>query len=76
MSTVKEKISSGTFVSLNINRTPITMTLDTVASITIIPEKTYKNEMLQIHHHQSAMLLKTYTEESLKIYGEIEVAKC
>ena len=71
--TVNRNVSSGIFVNVSIDGTPISMTLDTGASITIISEKTHKTELLQLQLHDSRMLLKTYTGEPVKICGETKV---
>ena len=43
--TVKDAVHSGILIDLSINGTPITMALDTGASISIISEKTYKTQL-------------------------------
>jgi len=71
--TVRDKGDPSILVDLIINGTPITMTFDTGASISIIPEKTYQTQLPQLQLHKSQLLLRTYTEEPLKICGEAQV---
>ena len=71
--TVKDAVHSGILIDLSINGTPITMTLDTGASISIISEKTYKTQLPHLHLHKSDILLRTYTGETLTICGENQV---
>ena len=70
MFTVKDAVYSGILIELSINGTPITMTLDTGASISIISEKTYKTQLPHLRLHKSDILLRTYTGETLTICGE------
>ena len=62
-------------IELRINGTPITMTLDTRASITIISEKTYKTQLPRLYLHKSDILVRTYTGETLTICGKTQVQK-
>ena len=71
--TVKSNANSGILVNLSINNTPIAMTLDTGASISIISEKTLKTRLPQLQLRKSNILLRTYTGEPLKICGETDV---
>ena len=73
MFTVKDAVHSGILIDLSINGTPITMTLDTGPSISIISEKTYKTQLPHLHLHKSDILLRTYTGETLTICGENQV---
>ena len=60
-------------VELLINRTPLKMTLDTGASVTIISTATWKEQLPNLKLQHSNMLLKTYTGEPLKLQGEAKV---
>ena len=71
--TVKDGVHSGILIDLSINGTPITMTLDTRASISIISEKIYKTQLPHLHLHKSDILLRTYTGENLTICGKNQV---
>ena len=71
--TVKDAVYSGILIDLSINGTPITTTLDTAASISIISEKTYKIQLPHLHLRNSDILLRTYTGETLTICGENQV---
>ena len=71
--TVKSNANSGILVNLSINSTPIAMTLDTGASISIISELTLKTRLPQLQLRKSNILLRTYTGEPLKICGETDV---
>ena len=64
---------SGILIKLSINGTPITTTLDTEASISIISGKTYKTQLPHLHLHKSDIVLRTYTGETLTICGETQV---
>ena len=63
-----EHDSNGIMVNLAINGTPMTMTLDTGASISVITQKSYKANLPNLKLHKSEVLLKTYTGEPLKVY--------
>ena len=71
--TVKDAVHSGILIELRINGTPITMTLDTRASISIISEKTYKTQLPHLYLHKSDILVRTYTGETLTISGKTQV---
>ena len=60
-------------VELLINETPLKMTLDTGASVTIISLTTWQKLLPEVKFKHSNMLLKTYTGESLKLQGEAQV---
>jgi len=59
--------------NLAINGTPMTMTLDTGASVSVITQKSYKAKFPNLKLHKSEILLKTYTGEPLRVYSEAEV---
>ena len=64
--TVNGKVNSSILVDLSIDGTPITMTLDTGASVSIISEKTHQTQLPHLQLSSSGLLLRTYTLE-LKI---------
>jgi len=62
--TVSDKGNPSILVDL-INGTPITMTLDTGASISIISEKTYQTQFPQLQLYKSELLLNICILDSL-----------
>ena len=63
-------------VELLINGTPLKMTLDTGASVTIISTATWKEYLPNLKLQHSNMLLKTYTGDPLKLQGKAKVTVC
>ena len=63
-------------VELLISGAPLTMTLDTGASVTIISSATWQKQLPDLKLQSSNMLLKTYTGELLKFQGEAQVTVC
>jgi len=57
--TVRDKGDPIILVDLSINGTPITMTLDTGVSLSIISEKTYQTQLPQLQLYKSELLLRT-----------------
>ena len=72
--TVKDKANSSILVDLSIDGTPITMTLDTGASVSIISEKTHQTRLPNLQLSSSELLLRTYTGEPIKICGQTQVS--
>ena len=71
--TVKDKANSSILVDLSIDGTPITMTLDTGASVNVISEKTYYSQLSHLQLNRSELLLRTYTGEAIKVCGQTKV---
>ena len=63
-------------VELLINRAPLTITLDTGASVTITSSAAWQKHLPDLKLQPSNMLLKTYTGEPLKLQGEAQVTVC
>ena len=76
VNTLNGQSDSSINVELLINRTPLKMTLDTGASVTIISSATWQKQLPNLKLQQSNMLLKTYTGEPLKLQGEAQVTVC
>ena len=72
--TVKGKVNSSILVDLSIDGTPITMTLDTGASVSIISEKTHQTQLPHLQLSSSGLLLRTYTGEPIKICRQTQVS--
>ena len=72
--TVKGKANSSILVDLSIDGTPITMTLHTGASVSIISEKTHETQLPHLQLSSSELLLRTYTGEPIKICGQTQVS--
>jgi len=68
-----EHDNSGIVVNLAINGTPMAMTLDTGETVSVITQKSCKAKFPNLKLHKSEILLKTYTGEPLRVYGETEV---
>ena len=60
-------------VELKINSTEVVMELDTGASLTIMSEKTLKQKLPHLELEPSAVILKTYSGEQLKVLGQAQV---
>ena len=71
---VKDKANSSILVDLSIDGTPITMTLDTGASVSIISEKTHQTRLPNLQLSSSELLLRTYTGKPIKICGQTQVS--
>ena len=56
-------------VELKINSTEVVMEFDTGASLTIMSEKTLKQKLPHLELQPSAVILKTYSGEQLKVLG-------
>ena len=76
VNTLDGQSDSSINVELLINGTPLKMTLDTGASVTIISSVTWQKQLPNLKLQQSNMLLKTYTGEPLKLQGEAQVTVC
>ena len=76
VNTVKDHPNSCIMVELLINGTPLSMTLDTGASVTITSSATWQKQLPDLKLQTSNMLLKTYTGEPLKLQGEAQVTVC
>ncbi|KAK3087172.1 hypothetical protein FSP39_002564 [Pinctada imbricata] len=59
-------------VVLEINKTPVTMEIDTGASVSIISEETFR-DLGKLKLSESKAKLKTYTGEDMAILGTVEV---
>ena len=73
MFTVKEQSDGGIIVELLINGTPVKMTLDTGAAVSVMSSEMWQEKLPQLKLQQSSLLLKTYTGEPLKLQGETNV---
>ena len=76
VNTVSDQPSSCISVKLFINGTPLNMTLDTGASVTIISSATWQQQLPDLKLQPSKVLLKTCTGEPLKLQGEAQVTVC
>ena len=72
--TVKGKVNSSILVDLSIDGTPITMTLDTGASVSIISEKTHQTQLPHLQLSSPGLLLRTYTGEPIKICRQTQMS--
>ena len=61
-------------VPLAINDNVLSMELDTGATITIVPEKKFREILPRAKVEKSDVHLKTYTGESLPVVGEVVVS--
>ena len=68
-----ETIQPSINVELKINSTEVVMELDTGASLTIMSEKTLKQKLPHLELQSSAVILKTYSGEQLKVLGQAQV---
>ena len=76
VNTVNDHPNSCIMVELLISGAPLTMTLDTGASVIIISSATWQKQLPDLKLQSSNMLLKTYTGELLKFQGEAQVTVC
>ena len=60
-------------VSPEVNGTPITMELDSGASVSIMSEKLWKAKLPTVPLEPSDTVLRRYTGEPLKVLGQIRV---
>ena len=60
-------------VLLTVNGKPLHMELDTGADLSIISEATRKTLFPNLRIHKSTVTLKTYTEEPIKLVGNLHV---
>ena len=60
-------------VTLKLMGTPVQFELDTGAAVTVMSETEFAQLLPNVQLQQSAVKLKTYTGEPMKIVGEVEV---
>ena len=63
-------------ITINVDNCPLTMELDTGASLSIISEKVYKTLPSAPKLQPTSAQLRTYTGESIKVLGYISVKVC
>jgi len=73
MFTVKKQSDGGIIVELVIDGTPVKMTLDTGAAVSVISSEMCQELLPHLDLQQSKLLLKTYTGEPLTLQGEANV---
>ena len=73
MFTVKKQSDGGIIIKLFIDRTPVKMTLDTGAAVSVISSEMCQELLPHLNLRQSKLLLKTYTGEPLSLEGEANV---
>ena len=71
--TVKGKPETGITVEPEVNGVPLEMELDTGASVSIVPEKTWKDRFPGVQLENTGIQLKTCTGEELRVLGQIQV---
>ena len=71
--TLGERSSKSIEVSLIVNGKRLTMELDTGAAVSIISEATRKELFPDEKFHPSNILLKMYTEEQIRLMGNLHV---
>ena len=64
---------AGIQLNLHVGGKPLTMELDTGASVSLISKKTWKNTLKSPPLSPSEIKLKTYSEEALKVLGQCMV---
>ena len=60
-------------VPLKINNIPCNLELDTGASVTVIPEDMWKNELGSVPLQKSSVTLKSYSGHATPVVGEATV---
>ena len=60
-------------VTVTINGKQLTMELDTGAAVSIISDHTRRNLFSELKLKESFVVLKTYTEEPMKVVGQLNV---
>ena len=64
---------AGIKVGMELNRTDMSIILDTAASETLISRKTWKKKFPNIKLDKSEVLLKTYSGEQLQVLGQTQM---
>ena len=65
--------SDPVIVELTINGISMKMELDTGASVSIVSEKTWKSKLRKVKLSRSPVRLRTYTDQTLRVLGEVWV---
>ena len=60
-------------VRLLINSVPVSMELDTGASVSLVSEKTWRKQLQEVPLQHSDTTLRTYTGEGIKVLGQVMV---
>ena len=68
---VEDSSTRPIIADIRINGKLLTMEVDTGATVSIIPEKTLKQILPQAKLQPSHITLRTYTEERMKVRGEL-----
>ena len=71
--TVQSTTQPSIEVELKVNNAEVVMELDTGASLTIMSEKTLQHKLPNLELQPSAVILKTYSGEQLKVLGQAQV---
>lgn len=72
--TVTARSSKPIIVQMSINGQHHEMEVDTGAAVSLVSESTLKSTFPKLQLHPSSIMLKTYTNEPVKVLGEVEVA--
>ena len=71
--TICEQIAQGATVTMTMEGKELVLEVDTGASVTVIPNKMFKEELGHLKLRPASTSLKTYTGTELPLCGETEV---
>ena len=70
---VNDRASEPISLLVLVNGKKLTMELDTGAAVSIISDKTRKSLFSELKLNESSLILKTYTDEQMKVIGQLNV---